>query len=163
MEGTAATHGPPLSMYSHVNCRCVMQPIRNVKYQIQVARPFVYSFHEINTDRATERRFDIGRHEIDGPMMMDPWIHKDFADGRISHINGVPVHAPQDYGHVADHAVAARKAREQTVYVGGNRPAPPKREPKITVEVWPTRPAEEAGSLNLVGGINVIDDQPTGD
>lgn len=83
---------------------------------ITVARPFIYSFKD-----GSERRFDPnGNGSIPPEMMMNPWIYRDFADGRISHINGKPVHAPSQ-GPVLDYLPANREAMEQLRKVGRNQ------------------------------------------
>jgi hypothetical protein len=111
----------------------------------------VYSYYDA-TGRMTERRFEIGSHEIEGPMMMDPWVHRDFADGRISHINGVPVHDPSvDYGKIMDHRPMARKALEQMVNDVRNR-----RPPSLLQRA--AQPPEVVTSLNLAGSMNLIQD-----
>lgn len=118
-----------------------------VRNEITVARPFIYSYRD-EYGKAQERRYDPGTVGIPTFMMRDPWIVVDFADGRISHINGRPVHLPTDGKPVTDHRPAARKAMEQRTRIGGNQAptAGPKPVPK---------PVE--GSLNLVGEINVVE------
>lgn len=124
--------------------------------RITVVLPFVYTYRD-----GRERRFDIGEHELDSSMMADPWVMVDFADGRISHINGVPCHQTVGRFPVVDHRPAARRAMEQRSKVGRNPP------PSVTAKVYsvgdalpkasPTpRLANEIGSLNLVDKINVI-------
>jgi hypothetical protein len=135
----------------------VPPPIRNVRYQITVVRPFVYS--DYVDGHITEQRFDVGNHEVDGSVMMNPWISRDFADGRISHINGVPcfelVQLP-----VTDHRPAARKAMEQRTVITGNRLASRGRNPPPKVDLRrddkAALPGDQASSLNLVGELNVV-------
>lgn len=135
---------------SVVTSNTVLPPIRNVRYQITVVRPFVYSGYD-GTGRITEQCFDVGNHEVDGSVMMNPWISRDFADGRISHINGVRcfelVQLP-----VTDHRPAARRAMEQRTKVGRNPPfkVDLRRDDKAAL------PEDQAGSLNLVGELNVV-------
>jgi hypothetical protein len=75
--------------------------------KIQVARPFIYTFKD-----GSQRRYDPGEYLVSEEMMANPWVHRDFGDGRISHINGKPVHSPLA-GPVSDHTIEARRALEQ--------------------------------------------------
>jgi len=85
-------------------------------------------------------------------MERDPWVLVDFADGRISHINGVPCHMRQAYGRVMDHRLAAQEVVAQA-RVAGRNPRPQNLLQRAA------KPPAEAGSLNLAGSINTISNQ----
>lgn len=130
---------------------------------IRVARPFIYSFQDGN-----QRRYDPGTHGINAEMAANPWVYEDFADGRISHIDGKPVHAPSQ-GFVSDHRPENRKAISQNTIVGGNMPpgnvgtlqALANKEHMARTAAFaerltsaaPKSPEESQGSLNLIKAI----------
>lgn len=118
---------------------------------IQVARPFIYTFKDGN-----QRRYDPGKHAINAEMATNPWVHADFADGRISHINGRPCHALSQ-GPVNDHTIEARKAVEQITKVGGNPTADHMARTAVHNAAVAAGPApKQEGSLNLVQPIEVM-------
>lgn len=120
-------------------------PVSTTK--ITVVRPFIYTFKS-----GGERRYDPGEHLISHEMAANPWVYQDFCDGRISHINGRPVHKPTTIPRT-DHDAPVRAAFEDLA----------KGAQKFGEVQKPTdlkSPAVESppvpGSLNLVGELNVV-------